>query len=141
MRRPGRAYAAAPADCYKVGKQLGNRGHRLFGAFRIRRGNRQGNSRSSCRRWRQQDVSGLVVDLRNNGGGLTTAAEEVFAACLSKGDVLYYTADKNGKTVYYKSERDGVDLPLVVLANGNSASASEIVIGAVKGYGRGADRW
>lgn len=85
----------------------------------------------------EQDVSGLIVDLRNNGGGLTTAAEEVLSCLLSKGDVLYYTADKNGKTVYYKSQRDGVDLPLVVLANGNSASASEIVIGAVKDHGRG----
>lgn len=85
----------------------------------------------------EKNVSGLIVDVRNNGGGITGAVEGVCDLLLPDGKVIYYTADKNDKRYYVYSKKDGTDLPLVVLANGYSASASEILIGAVKDNGRG----
>ena len=56
---------------------------------------------------------------------------------LAKGKVIYYTSDKAGNKQYMKTKMNGVDIPLVVIANENSASASEILVGAVKDHGRG----
>ena len=82
-------------------------------------------------------IKGLIVDVRDNPGG-TTVAVEAEASCLLPMDtVIYYTSDKAGNKQYIKSKMDGVDIPLVVLANENSASAAEILVGAVKDNGRG----
>ena len=84
-----------------------------------------------------KNVVGLIVDVRDNGGGITDAVESVCDCLLPKGKVIYYTADKNDKRNYAYSKKEGTKLPLVVLANGHSASASEILIGAVKDNKRG----
>lgn len=86
----------------------------------------------------KQGINGLIIDVRDNGGGVTTAVEAVADCLLSKGDLIYYTSDKKGKKKYVYSKFDGVtDVPLVILANGNSASASEILIGSIKDNKRG----
>ena len=84
-----------------------------------------------------KDIKGLIVDVRDNGGGTTSAVEAVADCLLPKGAVIYYTADKYNRKNYVKAKMSGVDIPLVVLANENSASASEILVGAVKDNGRG----
>ena len=82
-------------------------------------------------------VKGIVIDVRDNGGGITDAAEKIADLFLKKGDTIYYTSDKNGKKVYsYSKNEPATDLPVIILANGNTASASEILIGALKDNGR-----
>lgn len=85
----------------------------------------------------EKNISGLIIDVRDNGGGITTAVEAVADCILPKGDVIYYTADKHDNKKYVKSKIDGIDIPVVVLANENSASASEILVAAVKDNQRG----
>lgn len=85
----------------------------------------------------EKNITGLIIDVRDNGGGITTAVEAVADCILPKGDVIYYTADKHDNKKYVKSKIDGVDIPVVILANENSASASEILVGAVKDNKRG----
>lgn len=84
-----------------------------------------------------KNIKGLIVDVRDNPGGSTETLEAIASCVLPKGAVIYYTADKNDNKQYFKSEMDGEDVPLVVLANENSASASEIFVGAVKDNKRG----
>ncbi len=82
-------------------------------------------------------IKGLVIDVRDNGGGITDAVESVVDNLIEKGLVIYYTSDKNGKKVYAYSKKDPMtDVPVVVLANKNSASASEILIAALKEHKR-----
>lgn len=83
-------------------------------------------------------IKGLVIDVRDNTGGITEAVESIASNFLKKGDIIYYTSDKYDKKMYAKCRQDGnTDLPLVVLSNGNSASASEILIASVKENDRG----
>lgn len=84
-----------------------------------------------------KNIKSLIVDVRDNPGGITTAVEAVASCLLPEGKVIYYTSDKTGQKQYIKTKMSGVDIPLVVLANENSASASEILVGAVKDHGRG----
>lgn len=83
-------------------------------------------------------IESLIVDVRDNTGGVTTAVESITDCLLPEvGNVIYFTSDKYGNKNYTKSKIQGIDIPLVVLANENSASASEILVGAVKDYKRG----
>lgn len=84
-----------------------------------------------------EGIEGLIVDVRDNSGGLTTSVEAIADCLLPKDTVIYYTADKYGNKDYVKCKIDSIDLPLVVIANENSASASEILVGAVKDNKRG----
>ena len=79
----------------------------------------------------------LVVDLRDNPGGLLTAVCDVLRQILPEG-LIVYTEDKNGKKEEEKCDgKSEFAMPLAVLVNGGSASASEIFAGAVKDYGIG----
>ena len=83
-------------------------------------------------------IKALIIDVRDNTGGTTDAVESIASNFLKKGDIIYYTSDKHGKKMYAKCSRDGnTDLPLVVLSNGYSASASEILIASIKENDRG----
>lgn len=80
-----------------------------------------------------QDVKSLIIDIRNNGGGLVDEALEIADYLTNKDSILLITTDKNGKEVINKSKKDPiVNVPIVVLTNENSASASEILAGALK---------
>lgn len=78
-------------------------------------------------------VSGLVLDLRDNGGGLVEVSVEVADMLLDEG-IVTYTEDRQGEKRYYKSKAGATKLPYVVLVNGGTASASEIITGAIKDH-------
>ncbi len=77
----------------------------------------------------------LVLDIRNNSGGLLTVATEIIDDLIPEG-VIVSTKDKFGKVNTIKSDKTYVDIPIVLLINGNSASASEILAGALKDHNR-----
>lgn len=81
-----------------------------------------------------QGAKGLILDLRDNGGGLVDQCIDIADEFLDEG-VVTYVEDKNGKKQEYKSKDGKTDLTTVVLVNGNSASCSEILAGALKDNG------
>lgn len=83
-----------------------------------------------------RNVEGLIIDLRNNPGGLLNICAEIADELLGEGDIVY-TETKDGEREYLKSDKDMIDIPLVVLVNGGSASASEILAGAIRDHSRG----
>lgn len=87
---------------------------------------------------KEENIDGLIIDLRNNGGGSLAESVKMTGLFIDKGPVVQgkdydgnvrVLKDKDGKTFYSG--------PLVVLVNGSSASASEIFAGAIQDYGRG----
>lgn len=83
---------------------------------------------------KKKKIKGLILDLRDNPGGLLNVAAEVADTLLPTGKIVY-TVDKNGKEEAIYSDSRSVDVPIVVLVNENSASASEIMAAAIKDYG------
>jgi carboxyl-terminal processing protease len=81
---------------------------------------------------------GLIFDMRNNGGGYLQTAVDVASQFIPEGVVLVERYG-DGREDVYEARRGGLatDVPLVVLVNQGSASASEIVAGAIQDYGRG----
>jgi carboxyl-terminal processing protease len=84
----------------------------------------------------QKQVKGLIIDLRNNPGGLMNVSTDIADEILGKATIVY-TEDKTGNKEFIYSDADLVDLPLVIMVNEGSASASEILAGAVKDNERG----
>lgn len=84
-------------------------------------------------------AKGVVVDLRNNPGGYVSAVEYALGEFFPKGTVVFMEESKNGVRVEHKVNRDGrlLNIPLVVLVNEGSASASEIFAGAIQDLNRG----
>ena len=83
---------------------------------------------------KKQGMRGLVLDLRDNGGGLLDAVVEMLDYILPEG-MIVYTEDKYGNREEYKgTNKDVLELPMTVLVNGNSASASEIFAAAMQDY-------
>lgn len=78
-----------------------------------------------------ENIKSLVIDLRNNPGGLLTTVTELVDEFLSNG-IITYTEDKNGKKQYIYAKDGKWDIPIVVLVNSNSASAAELFTGALK---------
>ncbi len=81
----------------------------------------------------QQGMKSMIVDLRDNPGGVLQSVCDMLDKLLPEG-LLVYTEDKYGNRSDYKSDDSCMDIPLAVLINGNSASASEIFAGAIKDY-------
>ena len=83
----------------------------------------------------KNNIRSLIIDLRNNPGGdldvVTNIADYLLPDC-----IITYTEDKNGKRTDYNSDENAVSLPIVVLVNNNSASASEVLSGALKDYNK-----
>lgn len=80
------------------------------------------------------DMKGLILDLRSNPGGSLSAVVDIARMILPKG-LIVYTEDKNGERLEYRCDGSRkLQVPLVVLVNGNSASASEILSGAIQDY-------
>lgn len=87
----------------------------------------------------EQGMTALVIDLRNNPGGLLNAAIEVSEKFLHRGDLIVYTQgrDERQKQQFRAGGRKRyLDLPVAILVNGGSASASEIVAGALQDNNR-----
>lgn len=81
-----------------------------------------------------EGMDNLVIDLRDNPGGYLEQAVEIADAFLSDG-VIVYTLKRNGQKKEYNATSKKTTVPMVILVNGNSASASEILVGALKDYG------
>lgn len=78
-------------------------------------------------------LNGLIIDLRNNGGGIVSEALDIADYVLDKNNVMLITKDKEGNEEIEKSTKKPiVDVPVVVLTNTNTASASEILVAALK---------
>ena len=88
---------------------------------------------------RSQGMEKLIFDLRGNTGGYLAAAVDIADEFLPKGSLIVYTEGRNRPRQYMKARRRGMleDIPVVVLIDGESASASEIVAGALQDNDRG----
>ena len=84
-------------------------------------------------------LKGIVLDLRNNPGGILTAAVGVSDMFLNKGMIVYTEGRKKDSKLKFNAKPNAKlpDVPLIVLVNAGSASASEIVAGALQDHGRG----
>ena len=81
----------------------------------------------------KKGIKSLIIDLRNNGGGLVSEALTIADYIVEKGERLLITVDKNNKEEITKAEQKPIiNMPIVVLVNENTASASEILSGALK---------
>lgn len=85
----------------------------------------------------KQGMKALIIDLRNNGGGIVDEALEIADYITDKDSILLYEVDKNEKEEVKKAQKDPIiNLPIVVLTNENTASSSEILAGALKDLGK-----
>ena len=80
-------------------------------------------------------IKGLVIDLRDNPGGLLDVCVDIADDLIGKGTIVY-TKDNSGNEEYYKSDANELDMPIAVLINGGSASASEILTAALVDNGK-----
>lgn len=86
----------------------------------------------------QEKMNALILDLRNNPGGLLNSAVNVTERFLPSDKLVVYIKGRKGDRTEYLTEKDGTtyDMPMIVLVNEGSASASEIVAGALKDWNR-----
>ena len=84
-----------------------------------------------------QGITSLIIDLRNNGGGIVDEALGIANYILDKDSVILYEVDKNNNETEEKTTDDPViNMPIVLLTNENTASSSEILAGALKDHGK-----
>ncbi len=83
-----------------------------------------------------QDIQGLIIDVRNNPGGLLPEVVKITDRLVPEG-IIVYTEDREKKQQVFYSREEETDLPLAILINGGSASASEILAGAVRDHKKG----
>ena len=84
---------------------------------------------------RDSGMTQMVIDLRDNPGGDLNVVCRIADEFLTEG-VITYTEDKNGKQEYIYAMDGGMDYPVAIITNGNSASASEVLTGALKDNGK-----
>ena len=84
-----------------------------------------------------QGITSLIIDLRNNGGGIVDEALQIAGYIADKDSVLLYEVDKDNKETVEKNESDPIiHMPVIILTNENTASSSEILAGALKDLGK-----
>ena len=81
-----------------------------------------------------QGATGLIFDVRNNPGGLLDSVAEVLDYLLPEGDIVSSTDSKGDTEVLYTSDADFVDMPMVVICNGETASAAELFSAGLRDY-------
>jgi carboxyl-terminal processing protease len=93
---------------------------------------------SAIEKLTQQNITALILDLRNNPGGLLNSAVDVSSQFLQSGKLVVFIKDRKGEKIEYRSSPNKLNsnIPMVVLVNQGSASASEIVAGALKDWNR-----
>lgn len=85
----------------------------------------------------KQNIKALIIDLRDNGGGIVDEALDIADYVTDKDSVLLYEVDKNGNETVKKSTKSPIiNMPIIILTNENTASASEILAGALKDLGK-----
>lgn len=86
---------------------------------------------------KQKNITSLIIDIRNNGGGLVNEALDIADFIVDKDSTLLITTDKNGKEEISKAKNDAIiNVPIIVLTNKSTASASEILAGALRDNGK-----
>ena len=86
----------------------------------------------ALRKLESQNITGLIIDVRGNAGGYLTAAEDVASLFIEKGKTIY-SLEANGSRINYTDKTDEKrNYPIVTIINGGSASASEILVAALK---------
>lgn len=84
---------------------------------------------------KEQNITALIIDLRNNPGGLVEQALDMADLFVEKGEVLLNTLDKDNNVEEYKAKKDVlINIPTVILVNENAASSAEILAGCLKDY-------
>lgn len=106
----------------------GNIGYVLLSGFKE---NTYAQFKEELQKLQEQGMQGLILDLRNNPGGLVRSVYQIGEELLPEGTMVY-TLDKKENRSDLKCDSEYMDIPLVLLVNENSASASEILAGAVK---------
>jgi carboxyl-terminal processing protease len=94
------------------------------------------NFRDAIKELSDQNMKGLILDLRGNPGGLLDACTAIADMLLPEG-LIVYSENRQHKREEYHSSKEQLGLPLVVLVNEYSASASEVLAGAIQDYGVG----
>ena len=91
------------------------------------------DNKEAFEKLKSENPTGLVIDLRNNGGGLVSESLDIAETMVEKGKTLLITSNKDKKEDIRKSKQNPtIDIPVVVLINQNTASASEILAGILK---------
>ena len=86
---------------------------------------------------KSEGATSLIIDIRSNGGGVVDEAIDMLEMICDNSSTLLIETDKDGKETIIKSEAEPIiDIPIVVLVNGSSASASEIFAGALKDHNK-----
>lgn len=94
--------------------------------------------RAALTNLKAQNMKGLIIDVRDNPGGVLSVVVDILDEIVPKG-LIVYTEDKSGNRKDYSgSNSSELNVPLAVLVNGSSASASEIFAGTIQDYGKGA---
>lgn len=86
---------------------------------------------------KSENITGLVIDLRNNPGGLVSETVEIAKLLLPKCDIVRLVYREGNEKVYKCDGKNEISVPLAVLVNSRSASAAEILSGAIKDSGKG----
>ena len=123
-----------PLTSVRLLMQIGRIGHLRLSSFS---GTTNDELEEAMDRFKKAGGVGLVLDLRNNPGGLVSSVVDVASQFLNDGLVLYQI-DAQGKRIDWKVKSGGkaLDVPMVVLVNGFSASASEVLSGTLIDHGR-----
>ncbi len=100
-------------------------------------GKTYGDMKKAIEKFKQKGVKGIILDLRNNPGGLLGVAVDVAGEFLPHKKIVYIVDRDGKKRALWSGSGELPNIPLVVLVNEGSASASEIVSGAIKDYKRG----
>lgn len=87
--------------------------------------------------FKEDNIRGIILDLRLNPGGLLSSAVDIASDFLSPGQLVVYSKGIETREDFEAKGEKREDFPLIVLVNGGSASASEIVAGAIRDHGRG----
>ncbi len=80
----------------------------------------------------KQGMKKLIIDVRNNTGGYLDGAKDIASQILPEGKLIFTLDNKDGKTAYYDETATALNIPVVVLINGSSASSAEILTAALK---------
>lgn len=122
------------------GEMLGNKiGYMRISAFNTNEANSEESTytefKSEIEKLWDDGMEKLIIDLRDNPGGVLDVVCDIADYLLPEG-IITYTETRSGRREEYKSDANELDIPTVVLINNGSASASEILTGALKDYGR-----
>lgn len=99
-------------------------------------GDAVGGFAEALKYFEESGCEGVIVDVRDNPGGYLDVVVDICDSLLPEG-LIVYTEDRYGYREEFKSDKEYNDIPMVVLVNGNSASAAEIFAASLQDYGRG----